>query len=219
MDGPQDVGGRMGFGPLPLEANEPIFHGDWERRVLGLTLACGALGHWTLDESRHARESLPPDIYYSASYYEIWLRALEQLLINHGEVAPNELADGHMCQPGIRVGRRADSDRLMGLVARGGPTERTAEVLPKFAVGDRVHTLNTHPETHTRLPSYARDKVGIVEAWRGAHVFPDSNAHGLGEDPQHLYTIAFDGQTLWGPDSDASLTVTVDAWEPYLERA
>ena len=49
MNGAHDVGGMQSFGPLPLEENEPVFHADWERRALALTLAAGALGHWTLD--------------------------------------------------------------------------------------------------------------------------------------------------------------------------
>ncbi|MDQ7071530.1 MAG: nitrile hydratase subunit beta [Rhodobacterales bacterium] len=72
MNGPADVGGRMGFGPLPLEENEPLFHGDWEKRVLGMTLACGSLGYWNIDESRHARENIAPADYYGSSYYQIW---------------------------------------------------------------------------------------------------------------------------------------------------
>ena len=77
MNGPHDLGGQHGFGPVAPEANEPIFLGDWEKRALGVTLACGAFGAWNIDESRHARENIPPATYLSASYYEIWIRALE----------------------------------------------------------------------------------------------------------------------------------------------
>jgi nitrile hydratase subunit beta len=52
----------------------------------------------------------------------------------------------------------------------------------------------------------------------GVHVFPDSNSLG-NENPQWLYTVTFNGLELWGADGDASVNTSVDAWEPYLERA
>jgi nitrile hydratase len=82
-----------------------------------------------------------------------------------------------------------------------------------------VRTKNIHPKTHTRLPRYARDKVGVVEALRGCHVFPDTVAIGKGEDPQWLYTVLFDGRELWGESAEASLKVSIEAFEPYLEPA
>jgi len=48
----------------------------------------------------------------------------------------------------------------------------------------------------------------------GCHVFPDSNARRLGEDPQWLYTVRFSAHELWGRDDDDS--VSIDAFEPYL---
>ena len=76
-----------------------------------------------------------------------------------------------------------------------------------------------NPTTHTRLPRYARGKRGVIEALRGVHVFPDSNAHGLGENPQWLYTVRFDGTELWGEGADPSVKVSIDAFEPYLVSA
>ena len=77
---------------------------------------------------------------------------------------------------------------------------------------------NINPPTHTRLPRYVRGKIGIIVVVHGCHVFPDTVAHGQGENPQWLYTVRFNGQDLWGPDSDPTVTVSVDAFEPYLER-
>jgi nitrile hydratase len=87
----------------------------------------------------------------------------------------------------------------------------------RFKPGDRVRTRNFHPCGHTRLPRYARGKSGVVEAIRGGFVFPDTNAHGKGENPQWVYTVVFDGREIWGEGSDPSLTVSIDAWESYLE--
>jgi len=219
MNGPQDLGGMQCFGAVPLEEAEPVFHAEWERRVLALTLAAGALGHWTLDESRHARESLPPAIYYGSSYYEIWLRALEALLLGHGLVSADELRQGRPERPAEaphpRRLRAADVDAVL---ARGGPADRPANgVAPRFAVGQAVIAREMHPSGHTRLPRYARGKPGRVVALRGHHLFPDRAAHGEREAAEWLYGIAFEGRTLWGADAEPGLTVTLDAWESYLD--
>ncbi|NKX43986.1 nitrile hydratase subunit beta [Roseicyclus persicicus] len=218
MNGPQDIGGRHGFGAVIPEDEGERFHADWEKRVLGVTLASAALGYWNIDVSRHARESLPPAVYYASSYYEIWLRALETLLVRAGEVTPEELAEGHALRPGVRADRRLSATAMPEVLAKGGPTERPGPA-PIFAVGDRVRCRNHQPAGHTRLPSYARGHVGIVEALHGSHVYPDSNAHGLGEQPCPLYTARFDAGDLFGEDADPTLRVSIDAWEPYLEPA
>lgn len=217
MDGPQDLGGRAGFRPVNPESDEPLFHADWEKRALGITVLCGALGHWSLDEGRHARECLPPHEYYTASYYEIWIKALETLLLRHGEVTKEELENAKKIQQGLRSERCLKAENVPAVLASGGPSERGLDTSARFKAGDKIRTIKAHPSGHSRLPAYARDKAGIVEAVRGTHVFPDTNAHGKGEQPQWLYTIVFDGQDLWGVDSDAGLTVTIDAWESYLE--
>ena len=58
-----------------------------------------------------------------------------------------------------------------------------------------------------------------IQRIQGSHVFPDSFAHGHGENPQWLYTVTFSGRELWGDDSDPTLVVSIDAFEPYLEPA
>lgn len=37
-------------------------------------------------------------------------------------------------------------------------------------------------------------------------------------EPQWVYTVVFDGAEIWGDGADSSLTVSIDAWESYLER-
>lgn len=219
MNGPHDLGGQMGFGPVAPELDEPVFHAGWERRALGITIATGAFGAWTLDESRHARESLHPAIYYTSSYYEIWIRALETLLERHGFVADDERAAGHKIWPGVKPIRVLASADVAAVLARGARCDRAVATPPIFKAGDRVRTINEHPEGHTRLPRYARGKFGVIEAVREGFVFPDTNAHGKGENPQHVYTVCFDGRELWGQAADPALTVSIDAWESYLEPA
>ena len=219
MNGPHDVGGDMAFGPINPEPDEPFFHADWEKRALGLVITSGAMGAWSIDESRRTRESLPPAIYYASRYYEIWIRGLELLLQRHGFVTARDLETGQPVDSAVqprRVMRAADAASAM---ARGGPCNRPISTPPKFKAGERVRTRNMHPQRHTRLPRYARGKSCVIETVHEGYVLPDTNAHGLGENPERLYTVAFDGRELWGENGDPALTVSIDAWESYLEPA
>lgn len=218
MNGPQDMGGRQGFGPVAPEKGEPVFHADWEKRALALTLAMGAAGKWTLDESRHARETLPPAEYLLFSYYEIWIAALTKLLIRHGLVTEEEASSGVPTTPAASVKGVLQADAVADVLSRGGPTDRSSVAPARFAPGDRVTARLQSPPGHTRLPAYATGRPGRVHAVHGVHVFPDTNAHGGGEHPQWLYSVRFAAHDLWGPDTTAS-DIFVDLWEPYLDAA
>lgn len=218
MNGPHDLGGQMGFGPVAPEVNEPYFHAEWEKRALGITLSCGAFGAWNIDESRHTRERIPPAAYLGASYYEIWIRAIDALLEKHGFATREELFSGRHAQDGTVPKRVLKADMVAGVLARGGPCDRPVHGEPRFQPGDRVRTRNFNPETHTRLPRYARAKAGVVEAVQGSFVFPDDNAHGQGENPQWVYTVVFDAAEIWGEGAEAGLTISIDTWESYLEH-
>jgi nitrile hydratase beta subunit len=217
MNGAADLGGMHGFGPVGPQDDESVFHADWERRVFALALAMGATGEWTLDASRFARESLPPWRYLAMSYYERWLAALEQQLRDHGVVTAKEVAAGRPELPAKPLRRVLAAADVAGALAHGSPSERHAARPARFAVGERVRARNMHPMTHTRLPGYVRGRAGKVIAVHGCHVYPDSNAHGHGEDPQWLYTVQFVGQELWGEEADPCVTVCVNAFEPYLD--
>ena len=56
MNGPHDLGGADGFGPVVPEPDEPVFHAAWEARTLAVVLATGGGGRWNLDMSRFDRE-------------------------------------------------------------------------------------------------------------------------------------------------------------------
>lgn len=219
MSGPHDVGGKTGFGPIAPEPDEPVFHAGWEKRALGVTICSGAFGAWTLDESRHARESLPAEVYYASSYYEIWVRGLERLLVRHGFVTAADLASGHAVDPAPKPKQVLRAASVPAAMARGGPCNRPMEAPPRFKAGERVRTRNVETHEHTRLPDYTRGRSGVVESVRDGYVLPDTNAHAKGENPEWVYTIVFDGQELWGPAADPTLTVSIDAWEGYIEPA
>jgi nitrile hydratase subunit beta len=219
MNGVHDMGGMHGFGPVEPEPNESVFHAGWEKRAFALTLAMAMPGQWNIDMSRFARENRPPAEYLSMSYYQIWFAALTAMLEERALVAEDEIAAGHSLHDAKPVPRILTSGDVAQVLYRGGPTERATNTRAAFKPGDRVRARNIHPATHTRLPRYVRGHVGTVERVIGCHVFPDSNALGAGENPQWLYTVRFEGCELWGEAADPTLTVSVDAWEPYLQPA
>ena len=216
MNGAQDLGGMQAFGPVQPEADEPPFHADWERRVHALTLAMGATGKWNLDMSRAARESLPPAQYLSSSYYEIWFEGLRKLLLATGLATAEEIETGVSMTAAAPIPRVLMADQVSASLLRGNPVDRPAPGEARFAIGDVVQTRQLHPLTHTRLPRYCRGKRGQIVALHGAHVCPDTNATGQGEQPQWLYTVRFGAAELWGENTTAS-SVCVDCWERYLE--
>ena len=219
MNGVHDMGGMDGFGKVEAEPNEPMFHEEWEGRVLAMVRAMGAAGAYNIDTSRLYRESLPPEVYLTSSYYKKWLLGLENNLIDKGYVAANEVASGHASEPAkpLKHGKFSVDDVERVMVR--GKFGREASVPAKFKPGDRVRARNIHPKTHTRLPRYVRGHVGVVELNLGCSVYPDTASMEAGENPQWLYTVVFEGSELWGPDADPTVKVSVDAFEPYLEPA
>ncbi|CAB3755649.1 nitrile hydratase subunit beta [Paraburkholderia solisilvae] len=216
MNGAQDMGGMQGFGPVRPEADEPIFHADWEPRVLALTLAMGVTGKWNIDASRAARESLPPGQYLTSTYYQIWFEGLRKLVIEHGLASAEEIDAGISMQPAAKVARVLQAKDVQATLSRGFPYDRPMGYPARFAIGDTVRAREMNPPTHTRLPRYCRGKRGEIVAVRGAHVLPDANALGQGEQPRWLYSVRFAATELWGDDTSAA-SVWVDCWEPYLE--
>ena len=211
-----DLGGQPGFGPVTPEPEGELFHASWEPRALALTLAMGATGSWNIDASRAMRETLPN--YRDLSYYQIWLGALEQLMLQRGQVLPDEIASGEMRHPAAPVARVLKADNVPAVLAKGSPTERAAPGPARFAVGQAVRMHIGKVDHHTRLPRYVQGKRGTIAHVHGAHVFADANAQGLGEQPQWLYTVEFAEAELWGDAAPRqNLSVSVDAWETYLE--
>ncbi|CAN7189880.1 nitrile hydratase subunit beta [Variovorax paradoxus] len=213
-----DLGGQPGFGPVTPEPEGELFHAAWEPRALALTLAMGATGSWNIDASRAVRETLPN--YRDLSYYQVWLGALEQLMLQRGQVFPDEIATGEMRHPAAPVARVLQAGNVPAVLAKGSPTERAAPGPARFAVGQTVRMRAGKVDHHTRLPGYVQGKRGVIEHVHGAHVFADAHAQGQGEQPQWLYTVVFDEAELWGDGATRqNLAVSVDAWESYLEPA
>jgi nitrile hydratase subunit beta len=217
MDSVHDMGGMDGFGKVEVEKDEPVFHAPWEGRVLAMQRAMGYAGAWHIDHSRFAQERLPPLTYLGVSYYQRWALAMEKNVTERGFVSPAELEAGHAKGPGKALPRKLTPDLVAGLTRSS--FYRQQQSPQRFQPGDRVRTKNIHPATHTRLPRYARSKIGTVESCHGCHMYPDSVAIDRGDDPQWLYSVVFDGRELWGTDGDPTLKVSIEAFEPYLEPA
>jgi nitrile hydratase subunit beta len=216
MNGVHDMGGMHGFGKVEPETNEPTFHAAWEARVLAMQRAMGFTRAWNIDMSRDAQERLPAPLYLSISYYQRWALGMERNALERGLIDADEIAAGHSLRPGKPVARVMTMNDVGHAFTRGS-FGRPPSQQARFKPGDRVRTKNINPPSHTRLPRYARGREGLIEAVRGCHVFPDSATTGGGENPQWLYTVVFDGRELWGANADPMLTVSIEAFEPYLE--
>jgi len=223
MNGVHDLGGMHGFGPIEREINEPLFHAPWEGRVRSMMTLSVERGYFSLDAFRHGIERMAPAEYLRAPYFERWLTSVERNLIEHGFLSHEEME--------TRIAWLRDHPATEPPPASAAPSPAPSPPLapppgstppplaPRFAVGDPVVTRNVHPTGHTRLPRYARGKRGIIDRQHGTHLFPDTNAHGLGEQPQPLYIVRFAAQELWGESAESGGAVSLDLWESYLEPA
>jgi nitrile hydratase subunit beta len=219
MNGIHDMGGMHGMGPIQHENNKPVFHARWEGRVFALRRAMGAWGKWNIDASRYEIELVPPAEYLRMSYYERQFTAFLELLVKSGLVARAEIESGKPSEGASKQSPAYTVDKVTPLVAKGVPASRTVPVAPRFQTGQQVRARNMHPIGHTRLPRYARGRAGTIERDCGVFVFPDTNAHFLGEKPQHVYSVRFAARELWGEQASPRDSIYINMWDDYLEPA
>jgi nitrile hydratase len=105
------------------------------------------------------------------------------------------------------------------MLATGASTRMPNTEPARFKPGDTVLARNMHPLHHTRLPRYVRGKRGTVNLDHGMFSFNDTVAHGLGHRPQHVYSVRFAAQELWGPDASPRDSVYIDLFDTYLDPA
>ncbi|MFI9802940.1 nitrile hydratase subunit beta [Streptomyces sp. NPDC052301] len=220
MDGIADMGGTPGWGPVhPPQRDEPVFAEDWQGKAFALAIlssriACGGIN---TDAFRHALERLDRAAYLDDGYFGRWLNAGELMLTERSVLAPGaieararNLRGERVAEPPVTEPARPD----YAPTAEG--SLRSVNAAPAFDVGERVRAKSTSTPGHTRLPRYVRGHTGVVDIVQPAHVLPDTNAHFLGENPQHVYTVRFDSRELWGSDAEP-FALTVEMYESYLE--
>jgi len=219
MNGVHDMGGMHGMGPIVEEKGEPVFHHQWEGRIFAMNRAVGAWRKWNLDASRHSRELIPPAEYLLMTYYERWVAGLVELIVQSGLTTRAEIESGIPAAGSTKAVPALTVDKAVALVAKGVPASRNVNMTARFQVGQRVRSRNINPVGHTRLPRYARGKFGTIDRDHGVFVFPDTNAHFLGEKPQHVYSVRFSARELWGDQAAPQDSVYVDMWDDYLDPA
>ena len=220
MNGIHDMGGMHGMGLIRHENNEPVFHEKWEGRIYAINRAIGAWRKWNIDAGRHAIEQLPPTDYLLMSYYEKWLVRNIGLLVKHGLVTQEEIDTGKPASDSQRAAPPFTVASLAPTLPQRPRYDRPdADAKARFKVGNRVRARKINPTGHTRLPRYARGREGVIFRYHGIFVFPDTNALFQGEQPQHLYSVRFRAQELWGESASPRDSVYLDLWDSYLEHA
>ena len=220
MNGVHDMGGMDGFGKVEPEPNEPTFHTKWEGRVLAMVRAMGAAGAFNIDTSRFYRGVLPPHVYLASSYYRKWLLGLEDNAGRQGfcGTARNLRQDTRWSR---KAAQARQIHRRRCRAHHGARQVRTRRAGAREIQARRSRARQEHP-SRSRIRA-CRVTRAAMSAWSSAitacQVFPDSAAMDAGENPQWLYTVVFDGAELWGPDADPTVKISIDAFEPYLEKA
>lgn len=220
MNGVHDMGGMHGFGPIDRQASPSPATRAVDYRVRALMYLTTDRRLYHLDAFRYGIERMEPAHYLRAPYHERWLTSIVSNLIRAGIFTDDEL------EAWMEL-LRHDSDAAPPRLAGNEPPPPPVEVMvdpppspaPRFVIGDAVIARNIHPSGHTRLPRYARGKRGVIHLLHGVETFPDTNAHGLGAQPQPVYNVRFEGRELWGSAAEPNHVVSIDLWESYLEPA
>jgi nitrile hydratase len=217
MNGIHDMGGMQDMGPVLPDKDQRVFHAAWEGRVFALDMAVD--GDWTGAAERYQIELIPPADYLRMSYYEKWVTRLVELMVKTSLVTRAEIESGKAIERTTKAGHVLSVAEVAALIAPGSSASENLSVTAHFKVRQRVRARNMNPEGHTRLPRYTRGKLGTVERDYGVAVFPDTRAHGLGDKPQHVYSVRFAARELWGDQASRRDSVYVDMWDDYLEPA
>jgi nitrile hydratase len=138
--------------------------------------------------------------------------------VKFGLVTSEEMESGKPAEGFAKVTPALTAAMASRVFSRGIPSSRDPQVRPRFNVGQRVRARNINPAGHTRLPRYARGKTGTIMRDHGVYSFPDTNAHFLGEQRQHVYSVRFAASELWGESASPRDFVHLDMWDDYLER-
>lgn len=216
MDGPHDLGGKQGFGPIETDA--PAFRYDWEERAWALTKTAALFSVPGIDAWRHGIENMDPLAYMSEPYFVKWTLNNASYAILEGKFSAAELFAGAAETLGAPAASLDMGDVLARLKANNIDFRRDVPMPARFAVGDTVITNRAGHSGHTRLPGYARAAQGTVVTAHDGYAFADRCADGE-EQAEHLYSVEFQGNALWGDEAEPGTSVVIDLWESYLDPA
>jgi nitrile hydratase beta subunit len=215
MNGIHDVGGMQGMGPIRYEKDEPVFHAEWEGRVVAMNAAAMKGG----GPRRGIELYVPAAEYLRMSYYEKWLTSLTGRLVAAGLVTKAEIESGRPAEGPAKSVPAISPAEAPAFLAKVVSTRRNVPVSARFQMGQHVRARNINPVGYTRLPRYARGKFGTINRDHGVFVFGDTVGTPLGEKPQHVYSVRFSARELWGDDAIPQDAVYIDMWDDYLEPA
>lgn len=215
MNGIHDMGGMQDMGPIKYEKNEPVFHATWEGRVYAMSAAVTATKKLRFG-LRPPMENLSAAEYLRMSYYELWLTSLTERLIASDLVTHAELEGGRATPGSTKAALAVSPADAVAAIFRV-PARRKEAVVPRFQAGQPVRARNINPVTHTRLPRYARGRAGTIHRDHGVFAFMETSAYGLGDKPQHLYSVRFSARELWGEQAPPQDSVYLDLYDDYLE--
>jgi nitrile hydratase len=217
---PHDLGGARGFGRVPIEIDEPVFHAEWEASVVTGILTTMGADLYNVDQFRECIDDLDPLSYISFGYYRRWLHTLEANCLRAGVFSAEQIeermqaiADGEPLPAGSAP---TLADHLRRVLHEGVRGSREVAREPRFEVGGRVRGRVLDGERHSRIPRYAQGRAGTIQRVHGTFPFPDTNRRGEGEQPEHVYSVRFAGSDLW-PGEETPAWVYLDLWESYLE--
>ena len=218
MDGVHDLGGKEGFGPIPIDASDNPFQHPWEERMWAMARAGALTEDITIDWFRHAVERMVPADYLGYRYFQKWCTTYFMLFVDNGTFTLEELERGKIEQPAPPAPALSLEAALAANRGSARSFQVPSDVAPRHKVGETVVTRRHMAADHTRLPAYARGARGQIIAHHGAHLLPDKGAKGIHEG-EHLYTVAFTAPELWGEAADPRDSVALELWESYFVPA
>ncbi len=225
MNGVFDLAGTDGVGPVVVPDDEPVFRAEWEKSVFPMFALCFRAGFFGVDQFRHAIELIDPAVYLKSPYYEHWIHSVEHYGERLGLLDIDELdrrTAHYLAHPEEPLPEHPDDPELLSfveaVVPAGATAKRESDKEARFAVGDVVRVDRAAPRGHTRRARYVRGAVGEIVLAHGVFIYPDTAGNGLGEQPEHVYTVRFDAAELWGAEhAEPNQAVYFDVWDPYLE--
>ena len=228
MNGIHDLGGRDGIGAINPTPAEPVWKAEWEKHAHTFFPLAFRAGFFGVDSFRYGMEQMDPVEYLTSPYYEHWLHSVTHHGVRKGVLDPEEIekrTQYYLEHPDAPLPEDKDPDGelvafIEAVIPAGAPAGRDTGKTPRFSVGDRVTVVSDAPRGHTRKASYIRGKTGVIELAHGEMIYPDTAGNDLGEAPEHVYTVRFTNEELWGAEAaEPNGSVTFDVWEPYIVPA